>query len=91
MEPELLGFIWTIGVQSETASRQTTTPTIHAELSNRDSNKGIADRVYKPYSALLIRMRELNLKMEGLVDVFDAASRHVAAEAHRARVNVVRR
>jgi hypothetical protein len=63
----------------------------HAELSNRDSNKGIVDRAYKPYNALLIRMRELNLKMYGLVDVFDAASRHVAADAHHAGVNVVRR
>jgi hypothetical protein len=43
----------------------------HAEASNVDSNKGIVDRVYKPYDPLLVRMRDLNLKMYGLADVFD--------------------
>jgi hypothetical protein len=27
--------------------------------------------VYKPYDPLLVRMRDLNLKMYGLADVFD--------------------
>jgi hypothetical protein len=48
----------------------------HAELSNVDSNKGIVDRLYKPYDPLLTRMRDLNLKMYGAADVFDAAARH---------------
>ena len=50
-----------------------------AEPSNVDSNKGIVDRFYKPYNALLARMRELNQKMYGVTDVFDATgtrSRH---------------
>jgi hypothetical protein len=59
----------------------------HAELSNRDSNKGIVDRLYKPYDPLLIRMRDLNLKTYGVADVFDAAASHVAANAHRANVD----
>jgi hypothetical protein len=54
----------------------------HAELSNKDSNKGIVDRLYKPYDPLLIRMRDLNLKIYGVADVFDAAASHVAADAH---------
>jgi hypothetical protein len=28
-----------------------------------DSNKGIVDGLYKPYNALLSRMRDLNLQM----------------------------
>jgi hypothetical protein len=47
----------------------------HAEASNMDSNKGIVDRLYKPYDALLSRMRDLNLKMYSVADVFDAAAR----------------
>jgi hypothetical protein len=58
----------------------------HAELSNKDSNKGIVDRAYKPYDALLIRMRDLNLKIYGVVDVFDAAASHATADAHSANV-----
>jgi hypothetical protein len=44
----------------------------HAEASNKDSNKGIVDRYYKPYSPLLNRMRDLNLKMYEIADAFDA-------------------
>jgi hypothetical protein len=54
----------------------------HAESSNVDSNKGIVDRLYKPYDPLLIRMRDLNLEMYGVADVFDAANRDAAADAH---------
>jgi hypothetical protein len=60
----------------------------HGEASNLDSNKGIVDRVYKPYDALLIRMHDLNLKMYGTADVFDAAARHATADAHNANVEV---
>ena len=59
----------------------------HAELSNKDSNKGIVDRLYKPYEPLLNRMRDLNLKMYGAADVFDAAARHAAADVHNANMN----
>jgi hypothetical protein len=54
----------------------------HAEASNVDSNKGIVDRVYKPYDPLLIRMRDLNLTMYGVADVFDAT-----AGTHKANVD----
>ena len=47
----------------------------HAESSNKDSNKGIVDRYYKAYTSLLNRMRDLNLKMYGIVDAFDAAAK----------------
>ena len=43
----------------------------HAEASNRDSNKGIVDRFYKPYARLLARMHDLNRKMYGVSDVID--------------------
>jgi hypothetical protein len=59
----------------------------HAEASNVDSNKGIVDRFYKPYDPLLTRMRDLNLKMYDVTDVFDAATRHAAADAHNANVD----
>lgn len=45
----------------------------HAEASNRDSNKGIVDRFYKPYGSLLARMHDLNRKMYGVSDVIDSA------------------
>jgi hypothetical protein len=54
----------------------------HAEASNVDSNKGIVDRFYKPYGALLSRMRDLNLQMYGVADVFDAS-----AGTHKANVD----
>jgi hypothetical protein len=54
----------------------------HAEASNLDSNKGIVDRLYKPYGALLSRMRDLNLQMYGVTDVFDAT-----AATHKANVD----
>jgi hypothetical protein len=47
-----------------------------------NSNKGIVDRFYKPYDALLTRMRDLNLKVYGVADVFDAA-----AGTHKANVD----
>jgi len=56
----------------------------HAEASNRDSNKGIVDRFYKPYDPLLARMRELNAKIYGIVDAFDAAGGQAATETHDA-------
>jgi hypothetical protein len=59
----------------------------HAELSNKDSNKGIVDRLYKPYEPLLNRMRDLNLKLYGVADVFDAAASHAAAGTHHASVD----
>jgi hypothetical protein len=45
----------------------------HAEASNKDSNKGIVDRFYKPYAPLLARMRDLNRKMYGISDALDSA------------------
>jgi hypothetical protein len=45
----------------------------HAEASNKDSNKGIVDRCYKPYDPLLARMRDLNRKMYGISDAIDSA------------------
>ena len=45
----------------------------HAEASNKDSNKGIVDRFYKPYGPLLARMRDLNRKMYGISDAIDSA------------------
>jgi len=52
----------------------------HAEASNRDSNKGIVDRFYKPYGPLLARMHELNRKMYGVADVIDSADIPARAE-----------
>jgi len=40
--------------------------------------------LYKPYEPLLNRMRDLNLKIYGVVDVFDAAGSHAAADKHHA-------
>jgi hypothetical protein len=45
----------------------------HGEASNKDSNKGIVDRFYKPYGLLLARMRDLNRKMYGISDAIDSA------------------
>ena len=45
----------------------------YAEASNKDSNKGIVDRFYKPYGLLLARMRDLNRKMYGISDAIDSA------------------
>ncbi len=55
----------------------------HAEASNRDSNKGIVDRFYKPYSPLLARMHELNRKMYGVSDVIDSADVQAATKDHQ--------
>jgi hypothetical protein len=45
----------------------------HAEASNKDSNKGIVDRFYKPYGPLLARMRDLNRKTYSISDAIDSA------------------
>jgi hypothetical protein len=46
----------------------------NAEPSNVDSNKGIVNRFYQPYSPLLAKMRELNLRMYELADLFDSSA-----------------
>jgi hypothetical protein len=44
----------------------------HAELSNRDANKGIVNIKYQPYAPLLERMRQMNPNAYALADYFDA-------------------
>ncbi len=44
----------------------------HADPSNVDSNKGIVNRFYQPYTPLLERMEELNRHMYGAVDALDS-------------------
>jgi len=47
-------------------------PTIaNAEPSNTDANKGIVNTAYQPYTALLDKMKELNLKVYNIIDYFD--------------------
>jgi hypothetical protein len=41
------------------------------EPSNIDSNKGIVSNEYKPYTALLDTMKQLNERVYGLLDLFD--------------------
>jgi hypothetical protein len=43
----------------------------HAELSNRDANKGIVNIKYQPYGPLLERMRQMNPNAYALADYFD--------------------
>ena len=43
----------------------------HAELSNRDANKGIVNIKYQPYAPLLERMRQMNPNAYALADYFD--------------------
>jgi hypothetical protein len=59
----------------------------HADASNMDSNKGVVNRLYKPYGPLLSRMRVLNLKMYGIVDAFDAAADKADSTANDALHN----
>jgi beta-glucosidase len=47
----------------------------HAELSNRDANKGIVNIKYQTYAPLLERMRQLNPNAYALADYFDARSK----------------
>ena len=42
-----------------------------ADASNLDSNKGIVDSQYAPYSALVDQMRDLNTRVYALSDYFD--------------------
>ena len=43
----------------------------NAEPSNIDANKGIVDRLYKPYSGLLEKMRELNQERYNIIKFLD--------------------
>ncbi|MBI4977023.1 MAG: LamG domain-containing protein [Spirochaetes bacterium] len=44
---------------------------MNAEPSNRDSNKGIVQVTFEPYTTVLDRMRELNREIYPLIDFFD--------------------
>jgi beta-glucosidase len=44
----------------------------HAELSNRDANKGVVNIKFQNYAPLLDRMRQLNPNAYALADYFDA-------------------
>jgi hypothetical protein len=44
----------------------------HAELSNRDANKGVVNIKYQVYAPLMERMRQLNPNAYALADYFDA-------------------
>jgi hypothetical protein len=47
-------------------------PTIlNAEPSNIDANKGIVSIAYVPYTAMMDKMKEINLKVYNLIDYFD--------------------
>jgi hypothetical protein len=43
------------------------------DASNRDSNKGILNARYEPYTPLLEAMRELNTRIHPLIQQFDSA------------------
>jgi hypothetical protein len=43
----------------------------NAEPSNIDGNKGIVNILYEPYTALLNKMKEVNLRAYNLIDYFD--------------------
>jgi hypothetical protein len=47
----------------------------NAELSNKDSNKGIVNIQFQPYAALLERMKQLNPNAYALADYFDKRSK----------------
>jgi beta-glucosidase len=47
----------------------------HAELSNRDANKGIVNTNFQPYAPLLDRMRQLNPNAYALADYFDSRAK----------------
>ena len=44
---------------------------VGAEPSNIDSNKGIVNIAYEPYTAMMDKMKEINLKVYNLIDYFD--------------------
>ena len=46
-------------------------PTVSAEPSNTDGNKGILMINYEPYAPLVEKMKELNLRVYNLIDYFD--------------------
>lgn len=46
-------------------------PTVSAEPSNTDGNKGILKINYEPYAPLVEKMKELNLRVYNLIDFFD--------------------
>jgi hypothetical protein len=46
-------------------------PTVSAEPSNTDGNKGILRINYEPYVPLVEKMKELNLRVYNLIDYFD--------------------
>ena len=43
-----------------------------ADPSNRDSNKGIVNALYEPYTPLLDAMKPLNGRVYGLIQHFDS-------------------
>ena len=45
--------------------------TVSADPSNIDSNKGIVNLSYEPYTAMTDKMQELNLRVYNLIDYFD--------------------
>jgi hypothetical protein len=45
---------------------------LKTDLSNRNSNKGIYDNDYEPYSELICAMRAINKNCYSLIDFFDA-------------------
>ncbi|SNT41120.1 hypothetical protein SAMN05421770_1127 [Granulicella rosea] len=47
----------------------------HAELSNKDANKGVVNIQFKNYGPLLERMRQLNPNAYALADYFDKAAK----------------
>ncbi|HEY0306729.1 MAG TPA: beta-glucosidase [Acidobacteriaceae bacterium] len=47
----------------------------HAELSNRDANKGIVNINYQPYTPLLDRMGQFNSNAYALADYFDTRAK----------------
>lgn len=46
-------------------------PTVTSDPSNIDANKGIVNLSYEPYTPLLEKMKDLNLKVYNLIDYFD--------------------
>ena len=60
-----VGWHWFKYLDNDPANRQT-------DASNRDSNKGILNGRYEPYTPLLEAMRELNLRIHPLIQQFDA-------------------
>lgn len=46
-------------------------PTVSSDPSNIDANKGIVNLSYEPYTPLLEKMKDLNLKVYNIIDYFD--------------------